>query len=429
VLGLGVAFALILAMTLTPIFFSFMPPPRTASLERERWPLRLVERLNGACLGFASRRPRLTIALFAIIAAVSIGGIARMKVETSLIDRLDPDNPLQEAHRFVAQRFAGTNLLDVYLWVDEGDLLEPALFDKVVRFHETIAASDGVDDAYSLVDLLRLLHRQLGETTDGSLPASRELLAQYLLLFEMSGGEGIERLIDEDRRALRIAARLSGTGMVATAQLGNRLGEMAGEILGPEVGIQPAGLNYLFGDWIHFILEGQRRGLMFALLATTLVMIIAIRLFGAGLWSMVPNVLPLLVLGGYVGWAWKTTDSDTTIVAMIGIGIAVDDTIHFMTRLRLEADRHSDIDEALRRTLAFSGRGIVLTSVILCCGFLPFASSDYFSTQIMGTLLPLVFATALAADLLLLPALVKSGLLRLPERQEENPREVATEVS
>jgi len=134
---------------------------------------------------------------------------------------------------------------------------------------------------------------------------------------------------------------------------------------------------------------------------------------------MLPNIIPLLVLGGYVGWFWDLVDSDTLLVATIAIGISVDDTIHFLFRYRFERERTGDIDIALDRTFHFSGRAIIITSVILVAGFAPFAISDYFSVKIMGTLLPITLAAAMATDLLLIPAMIKLGAFRFRTREAQ----------
>ena len=109
---------------------------------------------------------------------------------------------------------------------------------------------------------------------------------------------------------------------------------------------------------------------------------------------------------------WGEIDSDTMVVLMMAIGIGVDDTIHFLMRFRVESERTDDIAEAIQRTFDFAGRAIVMTTVILALGFLPFVMSDYYSTRIMGTLLPLALLVAMVADLLLVPALAQVGLLK-----------------
>ena len=136
---------------------------------------------------------------------------------------------------------------------------------------------------------------------------------------------------------------------------------------------------------------------------------------------MIPNILPLLALGGYVGYFWEATDSDTIIIAMIAIGIGVDDTIHFLTRLKFESARTHDPLMALQRAFHFCGRAMMSTTLILAVGFLPFVVSDYFSIHMFGTLLPYTLIVAVLADILLVPALVKVGPVRFPQKTHESP--------
>ncbi|HPQ71234.1 MAG TPA: MMPL family transporter, partial [bacterium] len=118
------------------------------------------------------------------------------------------------------------------------------------------------------------------------------------------------------------------------------------------------------------------------------------------------------VLLGYMGLFMHRVDSDLMAICMIAIGIGVDDTIHFLMRLRIEGQRQETTAAAVRETFYFSGRGIMMTSVILVLGFLPFALSEYLSLFMLGTLLPVTLIVALAADLYLVPALVHVRVIR-----------------
>ena len=127
---------------------------------------------------------------------------------------------------------------------------------------------------------------------------------------------------------------------------------------------------------------------------------------------MIPNAFPLLVLGGTLGLVYDEVDSDTLFLAMLAIGIGVDDTIHFLMRFRLERSRSTDRQEALIRTFEFAGRAIIMTTVTLALGFAPFVLSGYFSIWILGVYLPLTLVVALLADLLLVPAMAQVGWIR-----------------
>jgi len=133
---------------------------------------------------------------------------------------------------------------------------------------------------------------------------------------------------------------------------------------------------------------------------------------------MIPNLLPVITVAGWLGAFADRIDSDVMIVMVMAIGIGVDDTVHFLMRYRVELARGSDHDTAIRGAFGFAGRAIVMTTIILVAGFLPCAGADFITMLYLGTMLPLALVTALAADLLLVPALITLGVMKLPTAKE-----------
>ncbi len=416
VLGAGVGIALLLALTVVPIILSYLPGVQAGMRGESERSARMIDGLLSRCLWLSTTYAKSVVLGFVVVVVVCGWGMSQMEVEASFAQRLSADNPVRKAQAFIQERFAGANFLDIYVTApEEGGLLDAETFAGIAKFQQALLQMPEVDSVLSLVDMQDTLHRHVAGVqpeTGYAVPNTRQKLAQYLLLFEVSGGEGLDGLIDDERRTMRMSVRLNIDGLRGLARVGDAAKVLAAESLGSKVVVEPTGIAYLLGAWVTFVLDGQRRGLGFAILGTTIMMMLCLRSWRVGLLSMIPNLLPLVVLGGYVGGVWDVVDSDTILVATFAIGIAVDDTIHFLTRLRFEMARGDDIHAAMQRTLAFTGRAIVQTTVILCLGFLPFAYSDYFSTRIIGTLLPMTLVVALVADLLLVPALVKLGVLR-----------------
>ena len=141
-------------------------------------------------------------------------------------------------------------------------------------------------------------------------------------------------------------------------------------------------------------------------------MLLAVRALRPGVLSMIPNVIPAVAVAAYCGFFWEQTDSDTFTPMIMALGIGVDDTIHFLVRFRIERERGYPVEEAIRRTFEFSGRAILMTTAILALGFLPFATSAYFTTWMIGVLIPLSLAMAVVSDLLLVPAMCQLGWIR-----------------
>ena len=183
-------------------------------------------------------------------------------------------------------------------------------------------------------------------------------------------------------------------------------------------------MMYLLGGFVEQVIRGQRRGLHFCVhhhyghdgLHVPVCQ-------DRDLVHAAQYPAPARALEAILALAGETVDSDAIIIAIVAIGIGVDDTIHFLSRLRFESAHNADPDEALKRTFHFSGRAMVTTTVILSAGFLPLGFSDYFTIRIFGTLLPMTLIVAVLADILLVPALVKLRCIRfhksIPSYDEE----------
>jgi predicted RND superfamily exporter protein len=421
ILGFGVASALLIAMTMVPIFFSILPEPRPLRKGTTSRVQDWLDHLLVAVEGLAMRHAWTVMAVSGMVLFLSLLGLTRLEIEADFAKRFQEDNPIRQDLLWFEERFAGTTGLDIYVEVPNADgLYDPEVFARIAKYQDTLTELPRVDTAFSLVNLMREIHEELtiGMEDVGPLPDTRQGLAQYLLLFEMGGGRDLDRLIDFERRKIRITLRLNDEGFRANALVAGKAVALAPQILGRSVTVEPSGLTFMLGDWLDEILAGQRNGLLLSLSTITFMMMLALRSIRAGLWSMLPNVLPLLVLGGYLGGTWDYVDSDTLIFAIMAIGIGVDDTVHFLVRYRIEEARTPDTITAVNRTFDFAGRAIVMTTIILVVGFSPFALSDYYTTRLMGTLLPLCLIVALLADLFLVPALVKIGFIRF--RKAEN---------
>lgn len=417
VLGFGVAVSLILAMTLTPILFSIMKRPDAHTFNASR-----VQKTVGGVLAWIEHRvlrfPKAVVAVFVVVIALSVFGSSRINIDTDFYKRFTEDSRTRMDEAHYHRHFAGANFLEIFIDAPDNDgILDPEVYSKIVRFQAGVENLPEVDDALSLVNLIGTIDREMNpEYSPNKMTAwTRPLLAQYLLLFESSGGEDLDRVLDFDRKTVRMNVRLAENGTQFTFAAGNKVGRIADDVFGDSAKAEISGLMYLLGGFVDDVVSGQRRGLVFAFFTIMTMMIVVFKSFKIGLLSMFPNVLPLLFLGGWLGLFWDAVDSDTIIIGMVAIGIGVDDTIHFLSRLRFESAHAANPDEALKGALHFSGRAMVTTTVILSAGFLPFALSDYFSVGIFGTLLPMTLIVAVLGDILLAPAMAKLGAIRFPQ--------------
>ena len=422
VLGVGVGLALLVAMTLTPIIFSLIkapPPIRVGASSKSQ--LFLYRAVNYV-VKLTRTKPWVIVISFIILLVITITGVIRIEFETDINKRLAEDNPLNVDYRYVSRQFAGTNYLDVFIEAPEpGGIINNDLIPSIRSFEKEITGIREVDKVISIFDVINHIHSKLNPPLDDeevTFPNEEEI-RDYLLMFRTSSPDRLKTMIDPANQTVKIRLNLTDGGFFTSHRVTQSVSASAQAIFGDRVRIEVMGITSLLGEWVESFIEGQKKGLIFAFFMIFLMMTIGLRSFTGGIWSMLPNILPLLFLGGYVGWFWDTADSDLLTVGIIAIGIAVDNTIHFLFRFRHEMKKTENIEIALDKAFHFSGRAIFITSVILVAGFMPFALSGYSSAKLLGTLLPAILAATLFTDMLLIPALIKLGAFQFVKRDKK----------
>jgi len=209
---------------------------------------------------------------------------------------------------------------------------------------------------------------------------------------------------DFSRTSLQLRVKMGGAADVRTLMRDLKVFEHDSGV--PGLHIQPSGVGMLWVVMADYISSSQLRGYALAFTIIALLMCIIFRSVTVGLLAMVPNLVPVILVLGYMGWAGVSLDYIRLLLATVAIGIAVDDTVHLVNRLRYEFLRCGNYELALRRSLSGVGQALVLTSIILVCGFMgllvaKMAMMASFSILLMWTILG-----ALLADLFLMPALM-----------------------
>ncbi len=408
----GVFVAYVLAMTLVPILLAKIETPKRWREGGNRAMQSAIDQLLDLCASVSTKRPWLVIVASGLAIVWCVAGASQITFETEFLKRLGPSSQVRVDQDFFAETFASTSTVELY--VDTGKpegVLDAKTFNAIAAAQAEIEAHPQVDKVVSIVNIMKATHQAIAGADVEFLPLTPEAIAQIFVVLEMQGIDALDPYVDFSRRSVHITAYIDEGGIRAIYNLGQDFAKILRKHV-PDAKVEGTGFQSLMGDWVSDIVGGQRRGLGFSLAIIALLLVIGFRSLRTGLVSMIPNVLPLLALGAWVGWFWDLVDTDTLIIGMIAIGIGVDDTIHFITRYKLERTRKDTVDEAIRATFHFSGRGIFMTTFIFTVGFVPFVISDYLTIAFMGYLLPYCFVVAVVADLLLVPALFKVGAMK-----------------
>ena len=409
----GVVAAFAFTMTLLPALLSFGPRTPTArELARAARAKESagLERALTVLAAWNVRHRRAVLAAFAVISAIAAVGVARLDVDTNWLDDFSERVPLKHATRKIDDVMGGMSNL-VYLFdsgVEDG-IRNPAFLREIERLQRSAEQNpDLVRKAYSIVDIVKDLNQAFheGDPAYYAIPDDRELVSQLLLLYESSGGDEVQEWATSDYSRANLELRLSIEPISHTAKLVSDLEEAIAERPIEGATISLTGIGALWLDLLDYMVQSQIQSFLYAFVLIGLMMCFIFRSLRIGMISMVPNVWPVLLTLGAMGWLGIPLDYNKIMIATVALGIAVDDTIHFVSRYHHEFRQSGSYSEALTAAMTDVGRAVFVTSLILVLGFLVNTLSVLDALAKSGILLAMTIATALVADLFFTPALV-----------------------
>jgi predicted RND superfamily exporter protein len=416
--GVGVGAALLLIVTLGPVLLDVIPTPRTKGARRgQQLTRRIVDVTRALAMGWP--RSVLAFALLLLITAAAV--LPLLEVETDWARRMAPSHEVPRAEAWVKEHFGGFSQIEVVWQRSGGAPLSPDVLQAQHAFARAATARPDVMSELSPATVLVRLKQALG-APDGGAPATDAEIAQLRELLAIGGGEDpLASFLSKDKDASRTVLRVAPTGIRSLAALSRNIEDLARQQAPAGVQVEVTGLSVMLGRWLDKMLAAQVRGLGLVAFMTVLILTFGLRSARAGGLALLPNSLPVLLFVASLTLPGQHFDSDYLLVCVVGLGIAVDDTIHFLTRFRAARREGMSPSDALEEAYASAGPAMVQTTLILTLGLSPLALSDYLSARMFFTELSKVLAGALFADLLLLPALIRLGWIRFSERAPASP--------
>lgn len=403
--GVMTTFVFSLTLLLALLSFGSRAPKRKPAKQGDR-----LKRSLRAVAEFNVRRRRELLVVFAIVSVVSIVGMTRIVVDSNWLDDFSYEVPLKHNTEYADQVMGGTTNI-IYLF-DSGEP-EGIKNPEVLRDIERIQAFGDtqlpfVRKSYSIVDILKDLNQAFhdGDPAYYTLPDSRELVAQYLLLYETSGGEDAAQYVSSDYSRASLEFRLMLAPTSKTHDLATDIDALLAAEPPKASTVELTGIGALWLKLMDYIVASQIEGFLIAFVAIALMMVFIFRSLATGLISMIPNLSPVVVTLGAMGFAGILFDYSKVMIAAVAIGIAVDDTVHLVSRYRHEFLRLGDYEQALTAAMQDVGRALFITSVALVLGFLVNLLSVLDSNATQGLLLSACIVVALMADFFFMPALV-----------------------
>jgi predicted RND superfamily exporter protein len=383
----GVLAGMVFSLTILPAILRLLPLPRRAALRTARTQTEkggFVATLLDTLTLVVVRHPLIAIIGAAVVVLLGAAGIPRIVTDASLVKNFPSENPVKLADDELVTYFGGSQSTQIILDAGKEDAWkEPENLRALAAFQEHLEATDHVSETRSIVDYLRRMNEVMNpEDPDAyRVPETRNLVAQYLLLYTMSGDpDDFDDVVDTPYGKANLRAQLTSDLSSVIGRVLRDIEVYADEHLAP-LGIEThaSGTARIVHAFSNLIITGQLRSLALGLVVVTLLAALMCRSFVAGLFTVLPVAVATVLNFGLMGWFGVTLDVATALLSSMGIGIGVDYAIR---------DRLASMppEAAMRETLSTSGVAIFYNAMVVLAGFLVLATSAFPPNRALGVL-------------------------------------------
>lgn len=420
VAGINIFALFFISLVIIPITLSFLPVPKarhTRYLDN-KWLLTILDKLEIWSL----HHRKLIYLVTVLVLAVSVAGIFRLKSEGFIVDDLPQTDKIYTDLVFFEKNFEGVMPLEIIIDTKRRNGLRSnplKTFEKIDELSAYISASPEMNRPLSIVEGMKFARQAYydGDSTSYALPNSFDIafLAQYLGSRSQEAGaqNNFTRLINSFMESTRQRARIS-TNM---ADVGSRrLQEILSDIEKKSASlfdtasyhVQLTGTSVTFLEGTAFIINGLKESIAWAFVLIALCMLYLFRSMRILLCSLIPNLIPLVITAGVMGWAGVRIKPSTVLVFSVALGIAIDITIRFLVNYKQELRGTASPVQVVIDTIHKTGISIIYTSLVLIAGFVIFCFSGFGGTFALGWLTSLTLVMATFTNLVFLPALLLS---------------------
>lgn len=349
--------------------------------------------------------------LSAIVILVSLVGIFQIKIFHDPLTWLPKQSEVRQATRYIDRYMAGSNALEIIIDTGKQDgLFDPPLLKQIeainAEFNDWQSGNFSVGKVSSITDLLSELNKALHNNNTNKLPDRSDVLAQELLLLALHNSDELLTMVDSNYQKIRITMNVPWVDALEYARVLPEIEKIYRNALGPHVNIEVTGMSALLAKTLTAVIYSTISSYALALIAITLLMFLVMGDIKLGLVAMLPNLYPITIILGIMGYVGIPLDMFTMLIGSIVIGLSVDDTIHFLHRFKGFYKDSMSVEKAIRETMQGTGRAMLFTAIVLSMGFFIFMFSSMSNLWNFGILAGLAIILALLSDFFLTPAIL-----------------------
>ena len=449
--AIGTLLAMVLSLVFIPALLMVLPEKETESavdsatttatssgVHQENFMDRLFQKFLEGLTSWVLRNAKIILLGALIISGFSFYGLLQLKVESNLESYFKADAPFVVANKAM-EKMSGSRTINIVIKInEEGEPWKnPENLKLVEDFQKFLSAEQRVKRTFSLVDLIKRISYAFNEnrTDFNRLPqaveileseetfeengqtvkrnvkrevSGRDLVAQYLVLYENSGGDVLSDVIDSEYRNLNLSVNISSNSTTEEEKLLKRIDDYAVQHFPPQFSMTSTGMVPINVATSTEVVSSQILSLSGSLLAVLLMLVLIFRSFYRGVMGMIPLVFTVLFNFGFMGYFGVNLDIGTALVSSIVIGIGVDYSIHYLSRMFSEIAQGATLQDAISKTVRRSGKAITSNAVTVGFGFLALSVSEFLPLVTLSWMIWLTLNISALATMILLPALAVS---------------------
>ena len=363
-----------------------------------------------------------------LLVLISFVGLTHIKKEAFIVDDLPKKDKLFSDLKWFEKEGGGVMPMEIIVDTKKKNGLIRNIhpLEDIETLHEFLRAQPELGKPIGLVEGIKFAKQTYydGDSMAYTVPSGTEMafIASYLKI----GANGysnntvsttatnptqlLSKFIDKDKQSTRISVNMKDIGSAQLPAFLNRVDSATKSIFdSSKYTIQITGSSVTFLEGSNFIIRGLSESIFWAFLLIAICMIFLFRSFPILMCSLIPNIVPLLITAGMMGWVGISLKPSTVLVFSVALGIAIDVTIRFLVNYKQELPRlNNQVDQTLVQTIKHTGISIIYTSLVLVAGFVIFCFSDFGGTKALGWLTSLTLVVSTMTNLILLPALIKT---------------------
>jgi predicted RND superfamily exporter protein len=402
----------LLSLILIPVIFSFIKPPSTRHVKHLNY--KLINAITDRLVKVTQNHRKWVYISSVLLIAVGIFGITLIKTSGYVVDDIPTNDPIYLDLKFFESNFDGIMPLEIMIDTKKpGGAMQLSTFGKIDELEKKLEKYPELSTPTSILNLLKFSKQAFynGNEDYYSLPNNRE--KNFILQYASSGEKNsglLHSFLDSTRQVTRISIRVKDAGVKRMEELYSNFNTDIDSVFSPkDYNVTVTGTSIIVFKGTNYLLHNLISSMALAILLISIIMALMFSSWRMVAMSLTPNIIPLVFTAALMGFAGIPIKSSTILVFSIAFGIAVDNTIHFMTKYRQELKATGwDIKKSVILALKETGVSMIYTSVVLFLGFGIFSVSNFGGTRAMGILVSLTLIVAVIANLILLPSLLFS---------------------